>query len=149
MTAMAGTMGIDKERRGRQRSDWEEGIMGMKRMRLVDRLIFERDRHIDHALFYWTQIQLSYNSNHMEGSTLTPAQTAQIYETGRFLADKQGEQLNIDDAIETANHFDAFNFMLDHADEPVDKELVCRCDCPSRCGSRADGAGVRRVREPE
>ena len=99
--------------------------MGVKRMRLVDRLIFERDRHIDHALFYWTQIQLSYNSNHMEGSTLTPAQTAQIYETGRFLANKTGEQLNIDDAIETANHFDAFNFILDHADKPVDNDLVC------------------------
>ena len=110
--------------------------MGMKRMRLVDRLIFERDRHIDHALFYWTQIQLSYNSNHMEGSTLTPAQTAQIYETGRFLADKPGEQLNIDDAIETANHFDAFNFMLDHADEPVDKELVCSLHATLKRGTK-------------
>lgn len=70
------------------------------RTRLVDRLRYERDARIDHALFYWTQVFMAYNSNHMEGSTLTPEQTRQIYDTGRLLADAD-EQIRLDDAIET------------------------------------------------
>lgn len=95
------------------------------KQRLVERLRWERDRRVSHALYYWTQIFMSYNSNHMEGSTLSAEQTAQIYETGRFLADRRGEQISIDDAIETANHFTAFNYILDHADEAVDERMVC------------------------
>ena len=67
------------------------------RTRLVDRLRYERDARIDHALFYWTQVFMAYNSNHMEGSTLTPEQTRQIYDTGRLLADAD-EQIRLDDA---------------------------------------------------
>lgn len=84
------------------------------RTRLVDRLRYERDARIDHALFYWTQVFMAYNSNHMEGSTLTPEQTRQIYDTGRLLADAD-EQIRLDDAIETRNHFTAFNYVIDHA----------------------------------
>lgn len=98
--------------------------MAQRKQRLAERLIAERDGHVSHSLFYWTQVMLSYNSNHMEGSTLTAAQTAQIFETGRFLTE-QDEQVTLDDAIETANHFDAFNYMLDHVDAPVDRTLVC------------------------
>ena len=82
------------------------------RTRLVDRLRYERDARIDHALFYWTQVFMAYNSNHMEGSTLTPEQTRQIYDTGRLLADAD-EQIRLDDAIETRNHFTAFNYVID------------------------------------
>lgn len=96
-----------------------------KQQRLVERMLYERDHLIQHSLFYWTQIFMSYNSNHMEGSTLTAQQTAQIYETGRLLANQRGEQIKIDDAIETANHFDAFNYILDHVDDPVDEHLTC------------------------
>ena len=95
------------------------------RTRLVDRLRYERDARIDHALFYWTQVFMAYNSNHMEGSTLTPEQTRQIYDTGRLLADAD-EQIRLDDAIETRNHFTAFNYVIDHADDPVDAGYVCR-----------------------
>lgn len=94
------------------------------KMRLVDRIRYERDERIDHALFYWTQIFMAYNSNHMEGSTLTSEQTRQIYETGRLLADGN-EQIKLDDAIETRNHFTAFNYIIDHANEPVDTAFVC------------------------
>lgn len=98
--------------------------MATHKRRLVDRLRWERSEHIGHALFYWTQIFMSYNSNHMEGSTLSAAQTAQIFETGSYLAETAGEQVNVDDPIETANHFEAFNFILDHCDEPVDKSMI-------------------------
>lgn len=118
--------------------------MAQQRSRLVERLIWERDHRIDHAMFYWTQVELSFNSNHMEGSTLTAAQTAQIFETGRFLTDK-GEQIRLDDAIETANHFDAFDWMLDHVDEPVDRELVCRLQAILKHGTSEEREAWRNV----
>ncbi|KFJ04024.1 Fic family protein [Bifidobacterium tsurumiense] len=119
-------------------------IMAERKTRLVDRLVWERDHHVDHAMFYWTQVQLSFNSNHMEGSTLTAAQTAQIFETGRFLTDKD-EQITLDDAIETANHFDAFNWMLDHVDEPVDRTLVCGLQAILKHGTSQERQSWRNV----
>ena len=108
------------------------------RTRLVDRLRYERDARIDHALFYWTQVFMAYNSNHMEGSTLTPEQTRQIYDTGRLLADAD-EQIRLDDAIETRNHFTAFNYVIDHADDPVDAGYVCRLHALLKRGTSQDG----------
>mgnify|MGYP002241690605 CR=1 FL=1 len=107
------------------------------RTRLVDRLRYERDARIDHALFYWTQVFMAYNSNHMEGSTLTPEQTRQIYDTGRLLADAD-EQIRLDDAIETRNHFTAFNYVIDHADDPVDAGYVCRLHALLKRGTSQD-----------
>lgn len=93
--------------------------------RLVDRLIEEREQRIDHSLFYWTQVLMAYNSNHMEGSTLSAEQTRQIFESDSLLAEAD-EQVRVDDVVETRNHFVAFNYMLDHVDDPVDRDLVCR-----------------------
>ncbi|KFI90855.1 Filamentation induced by cAMP protein [Bifidobacterium saguini DSM 23967] len=115
------------------------------RQRLVERMLYERDHRIQHSLFYWTQIFMSYNSNHMEGSTLTAEQTAQIYETGRFLADKSGEQISIDDAVETANHFDAFNYILDHADDPVDERMVRELHTILKRGTSDSRSGWKNV----
>ena len=55
--------------------------------RLVDWLVRERSERVSHGLYYNTQIAMGYNSNHMEGSTLTPEQTAQLFTTGSVLAD--------------------------------------------------------------
>ena len=49
----------------------------MERVRLVDWLKSERDQHVGGGLYYNSQILFAYNSNHMEGSTLSPEQTAQ------------------------------------------------------------------------
>ena len=54
--------------------------------RLVDWLVRERSERVSHGLYYNTQIAMGYNSNHMEGSTLTPEQTAQLFTTGSVLA---------------------------------------------------------------
>ena len=53
--------------------------------RLVDWLVRERSERVSHGLYYNTQIAMGYNSNHMEGSTLTPEQTAQLFTTGSGL----------------------------------------------------------------
>lgn len=95
------------------------------RSRLCEWLRSERDERVSHGLYYNTQLVFAYNSNHMEGSTLTPEQTAQLFDTGALLPDSSGDQIRLDDVMETSNHFRAFNWILDHVDEPVDKRMVC------------------------
>ena len=68
---------------------------------------------------------MGYNSNHMEGSTLTPEQTAQLFTTGSVLADGPDDIIRADDVIEMGNHFRMLDWMLDHVDDPVDKTMVC------------------------
>jgi hypothetical protein len=74
----------------------------------------ERDGRISHGAYYWTSIVLAYNSNHIEGSTLTQRQTQQIYDTDSFTPQGDGQPIKVDDIIETKNHFRAFNLILDH-----------------------------------
>ena len=59
------------------------------------------------GIYHKTQIDLTYNSNHMEGSRLTHDQTRYIFETNTIGVEK--EVLNVDDVIETANHFRCIN----------------------------------------
>lgn len=61
----------------------------------------------------------------MEGSTLSPEQTAQLFNTGALLPDNINDEIRADDVAETTNHFNAFNWALDHVDDPVNKSLVC------------------------
>ena len=97
----------------------------MERVRLVDWLKRERDQHVSGGLYYNSQILFAYNSNHMEGSTLSPEQTAQLFNTGALLPDNINDEIRADDVAETTNHFNAFNWALDHVDDPVNKSLVC------------------------
>ena len=93
----------------------------MERVRLVDWLKSERDQHVGGGLYYNSQILFAYNSNHMEGSTLSPEQTAQLFNTGALLPDNINDEIRADDVAETTNHFNAFNWVLDHVDDPVNK----------------------------
>ena len=112
--------------------------MGKEHEDIAARLRRERDNRESHGMYYLTQIMLAYNSNHMEGSTLSAEQTAQIFETGAFLPDGSGRQVRVDDAVETANHFAVFNWLLDHIDDPVDKHLICRLHALLKRGTRQE-----------
>lgn len=90
----------------------------MERVRLVDWLKSERDQHVGGGLYYNSQILFAYNSNHMEGSTLSPEQTAQLFNTGALLPDNINDEIRADDVAETTNRFNAFNWALDHVDDP-------------------------------
>lgn len=96
----------------------------MERVRLVDWLKSERDQHVGGGLYYNSQILFAYNSNHMEGSTLSPEQTAQLFNTDALLPDNINDEIRADDVAETTNHFNAFNWALDHVDDPVNKGSV-------------------------
>lgn len=78
----------------------------------------EREQRVSAGLYDWTQIHFSYNSNHIEGSSITLNQTGQLYETQNFIADTD-QLIRADDAIETKNHFKLLDYVLDTVDEPL------------------------------
>ena len=74
------------------------------------------------GIYHRTQIDLTYNSNHMEGSRLTHDQTRFIYETNTIgISDTS---VNVDDIVETINHFRCIDFIIDHAEERLTEGLV-------------------------
>ena len=74
------------------------------------------------SIYHRTQIDLTYNSNHIEGSKLTHDQTRYIFETNTIgLTDSA---VNVDDIIETVNHFRCIDYIIDHAEEKLTENLI-------------------------
>lgn len=89
---------------------------------LLYRLREEKKIKLKGGIYHQTQVKLAYNSNHMEGSRLTEEQTRYIYETNTIGLDK--EPANIDDIIETVNHFQCFDYILDCAEEMLTENII-------------------------
>lgn len=70
---------------------------------LLERLTSEKSTSLHGGIYHKVQIELTYNSNHIEGSKLTHDQTRYIFETNTI--GTENDVLNVDDIIETANHF--------------------------------------------
>lgn len=69
-----------------------------------------------------TQIEFTYNSNHIEGSALTRDQTRYIFETNYInISDKA---VGVDDILETANHFRCFDFIIDNVNKPRSEKMI-------------------------
>ena len=75
------------------------------------------------GLYHLTQIKLAYNSNRIEGSRLPDDQTRLIFETNSINAPSD-ETTNVDDIIETVNHFACFDYMLKTAAEPLSEDMI-------------------------
>ena len=74
------------------------------------------------GIYHRTQIDLTYNSNHIEGSRLTHEQTRYIFETNTIgISDGI---VNVDDIVETVNHFRCLDYIIDHAEEPLSESLI-------------------------
>ncbi len=89
---------------------------------LKDRLCIEMKKQDKGGVYALTQRTLAYNSNRIEGSTLTEKQTASIFETGTIKAD--GSIFRTKDVEEMTGHFTMFNYMLDTCDEPLSSDLI-------------------------
>lgn len=89
---------------------------------LLYRLKEEKEAKLKGSIYHQTQIKLAYNSNHIEGSRLTEEQTRYIYETNTIGLEK--EPANIDDIMETINHFQCFDYMIDCANNTLDEEFI-------------------------
>ena len=74
-------------------------------------------------LYHNTQIIFAYNTNHIEGSKLTEDQTRYIYETNTLLTEKD-TVTNIDDVIETMNHFKLVDYMIDIANKKLSENMI-------------------------
>jgi len=74
------------------------------------------------SIYHRTQIDLTYNSNHIEGSRLTHDQTRYIFETNTIGITDQA--INVDDIVETVNHFRCIDYIIDHAEEKLTENLI-------------------------
>lgn len=91
---------------------------GNKRLSpLLTRLREEKESKLKGGIYHRTQIDLTYNSNHIEGSRLTKEQTRYIFETNTLGITT--ENTRIDDIIETVNHFRCLDYIIDHATDKI------------------------------
>lgn len=83
----------------------------------------EKDAGISGGLYHELQVRMTYNSNHIEGSRLTEAQTRMIFETDTVPA---GDGVLVDDVLETIHHFRAIDYVIDTAETPLTEEIIKR-----------------------
>ncbi|HZK60672.1 MAG TPA: helix-turn-helix domain-containing protein [Anaerovoracaceae bacterium] len=91
--------------------------------KLLKTLQEEKGMKLKGGLYHLTQIKLAYNSNRIEGSKLTEDQTRYIYETNTIGMEKD-KTTNVDDIIETINHFQCFDYMLDCAEDSLSETII-------------------------
>ena len=93
-----------------------------KAMPLLVALRQQKEAKLKGGIYHKTQIDLTYNSNHIEGSRLTHAQTRYIFETNTIGV--EGESIRVDDIIETTNHFRCIDLIIDRAEERLSESLI-------------------------
>ena len=89
---------------------------------LLEVLQAEKASRLSGGIYHKVQIDFTYNSNHMEGSRLTHDQTRYIFETNTIGV--QETTLNVDDIVETANHFRCIDLIIDRAGSLINEALI-------------------------
>ena len=89
---------------------------------LLNILKEQKDTNLRGGIYHKTQVELTYNSNHIEGSTLTHDQTMYIFETNTIGIEKG--TINVDDVVETANHFKCVDYIIDNAMKPITESMI-------------------------
>ena len=93
-----------------------------KEMPLLTALREQKTMKMSGGIYHKVQIDLTYNSNHIEGSRLTHEQTRYIFETNTI--GMSTEVVNVDDIVETTNHFRCIDLILDKAKERLTEHLI-------------------------
>ena len=89
---------------------------------LLQSLREQKEGRMKGGIYHRIQIDMTYNSNHIEGSRLTKEQTRYIFETNTIgITD---EAVKVDDIIETTNHFKCIDFIIDKAKEPLTEAMI-------------------------
>ena len=96
--------------------------METKKNHLLSRLKEEKSMKMKGGIYHRTQIDLTYNSNHIEGSRLTKEQTRFIFETNTLGVTT--ENTRIDDIMETVNHFRCIDYVIDNAENHITEEHI-------------------------
>ena len=89
---------------------------------LLDILKEQKECKLSGGIYHRIQIDLTYNSNHIEGSRLTHDQTRYIFETNTI--GFENESINVDDVIETANHFRCIDMVIDQAGSALTEKFI-------------------------
>lgn len=91
-------------------------------MPLLTVLREQKEMKLKGGIYHRTQIDLTYNSNHIEGSRLSHEQTRFIFETNTV--GFEGDSIRVDDIIETTNHFRCIDYIIDHAETRLTESLI-------------------------
>jgi Fic family protein len=89
---------------------------------VLSRLKMEKDAGINGGLYHKIQIDMTYNSNHIEGSRLTHDQTRYIFETNTIGVEE--DSVNVDDIVETVNHFRCIDLLIDQANYKLSEAFI-------------------------
>ena len=90
--------------------------------KLLGRLREEKEMQLRGGIYHRIQIDLTYNSNHIEGSRLSKEQTRHIFETNTL--NITTESARVDDIIETVNHFRCIDYVIDHATDRISENHI-------------------------
>lgn len=102
---------------------------------LLTRLKEEKKSAQKGGIYHKVQIELTYNSNHIEGSMLSHDQTRYIFETNTVGAENSA--INVDDIIETANHFKCIDFIIDNAGCKLTESFIKKLHFTLKSGTSA------------
>lgn len=100
----------------------ERATRSDKKRKLLDILREEKSARLSGGIYHRIQIDLTYNSNHIEGSRLTHDETRYIFETNT-IGIKDGV-VNVDDIVETSNHFRCIDSVIDNAEKPLSESYI-------------------------
>ncbi len=89
---------------------------------LLEVLTEEKNARLSGGIYHKVQIELTYNSNHIEGSRLTHDQTRYIFETNTIGI--EGGTVRVDDIVETANHFKCIDLVIENAKKPITEAFI-------------------------
>lgn len=94
-----------------------------KTQSIVEALLQEKTIKFQNGLYQYTQVLFAYNSNKIEDSGFTEEQIAEIYERNTMTT-FGAQVIRMDDLFEAKNHFRLFDYMLDHYDDAITKEML-------------------------
>ena len=100
---------------------------------LLEVLSAEKKAKLSGGIYHNVQIELTYNSNHIEGSRLTHEQTRYIFETNTIVID--GGAVKVDDIVETANHFKCVDMIIENAKKPITETFIKELHCTLKSGT--------------
>ena len=101
----------------------DEEDLDISKINILEVLREQKAMKLKGNLYHNTQIIFAYNTNHIEGSRLTEEQTRYIFETNSILF-REETVANVDDIIETSNHFKLVDYMLDIADKDLTEDII-------------------------
>lgn len=100
---------------------------------LLNVLKEQKDMKLKGGIYYKTQIEFTYNSNHIEGSKLSEEQTRFIFETNTI--GETNNPINVDDIIETSNHFRCIDFIIENAKKELSEPMIKKLHFILKMGS--------------